>query len=94
MHGKETKRIHFKGIKQPRRIHAEEKAKVVAAAWVTELIQFLAALAIFYQGNLKNSMNSYFCIYPSSMCLSQYFNSVATVLYTFISTLLLYCNIA
>ena len=28
-----------------RRINTEEKAKVVAAAWGTEFIQFLAALA-------------------------------------------------
>ena len=31
-----------------RRINTEEKAKVVAAAWVTELIQFLAKLAILH----------------------------------------------
>ena len=31
-----------------RRINTEEKAKVVAAAWRTELIQFLAALAILH----------------------------------------------
>ena len=29
-----------------RRIKTEEKAKVVAAVWVTEYIQFLAALAV------------------------------------------------
>ena len=40
-------------------IKKEEKAKVkvVAAAWGTELIQFLAALAILHQDDLKNSMN-------------------------------------
>ena len=32
------------------RIYTEEKAKVVAAAWGTELLQFLAALAILHQG--------------------------------------------
>ena len=32
-----------------RRINTEEKAKVVAAVWGTELIQFLAALAILHQ---------------------------------------------
>ena len=33
-----------------RRIYTEEKAKVVAATWGTELLQFLAALAIFSPG--------------------------------------------
>ena len=36
-----------------RRINTEEKAKVVAAAWGTECIQFLAALAILHQDSLK-----------------------------------------
>ena len=36
-----------------RRIKTEEKAKVVAAVWGTELIQFLAALAISPQDKLK-----------------------------------------
>ena len=35
----------------------EEKAKVVAAVWGTEMIQFLAALAIFHQDDLKKRMN-------------------------------------
>ena len=30
----------------------EEKAKVVAASWGTELLRFLAALAILHQDNL------------------------------------------
>ena len=34
---------------QRRRIYTEEKEKVVAAVWGTELIQFIAALAILYQ---------------------------------------------
>ena len=38
-------------------IMTEEKAKLVAAAWGTELIQFLAALAILHQDDLKNRMN-------------------------------------
>ena len=38
-------------------IKTEEKAKLVAAAWGTELIQFLAALAILHQDDLKNRMN-------------------------------------
>ena len=40
-----------------RRIKTEEKAKVVAAIWRTELIQFLAALAILNQDVLKTGMN-------------------------------------
>ena len=36
-----------------RRIKAEEKAKVVASVWGTELIQFLSALAIFHKEGLK-----------------------------------------
>ena len=39
-----------------RRIYTEEKAKVVADAWGTELLQFLAALAILHQDDLNNSM--------------------------------------
>ena len=41
------------------RIYTEEKTKVVAAVWGTELIQFLAVLAILYHDDLKNRMNSY-----------------------------------
>ena len=40
-----------------RRINTEEKAKVVAAAWVKELIKFLAALAILNLDDLENRMN-------------------------------------
>ena len=36
-----------------RRIKTEERAKVVAADWDMELIQFLAALAILHQDDLK-----------------------------------------
>ena len=36
-----------------RRINTDEKAKVVAAAWGIELIQFIAALAVFHQDDLK-----------------------------------------
>ena len=39
-----------------RRIYTEEKAKVVAAAWETEFIKFLAALAILHQDELTNRM--------------------------------------
>ena len=45
------------------RIYTEEKAKVVAAAWGTDFIQFLAALAILIQDFLKNSRNSSFSSY-------------------------------
>ena len=38
---------------QRRKINTEEKAKVVAAVWETELIQFLAALGIFHQDDFK-----------------------------------------
>ena len=41
------------GFNHRRRINTEEKAKVVAAAWGTECIQFLAALAILHQDSLK-----------------------------------------
>ena len=46
-----------------RRIYTEEKAKVVAAVWSTEFIQFLAALAIFHQDDLNNRMNLSFSSY-------------------------------
>ena len=45
------------GTKQRRRIKAEKKAKVVAAAWGAELIQFFAMQAILHQDDLKNRMN-------------------------------------
>ena len=35
----------------------EKKAKIVAAVWGTELIQFLVALAIFHQEDLKKRIN-------------------------------------
>ena len=41
-----------------RRINTEERAKVVAAVWGTELIQFLARLDILYKYKLM--MNSSF----------------------------------
>ena len=40
-----------------RRIYTEKKAKVVAAVWGTEFIEFLAALAILHQDDLKTRMN-------------------------------------
>ena len=39
-----------------RRIHTEEKAKVIAVSWGTEFLQFLAALAIFHLDDLKNRL--------------------------------------
>ena len=38
-------------------MYTEEKAKVVAAVLWTECIQFLAALAILHQDDMKRSMN-------------------------------------
>ena len=49
--------------RERRIIKTEEKAKVVAAIWGTELIQFLAALAILHQDDMKKGMN---------LCYSQY----------------------
>ena len=40
-----------------RRIKIEDKTKVIGAIWGTELIQFLAALAIFHQDDLKKRTN-------------------------------------
>ena len=40
-----------------KRINTEEKAKVVAAVWGTERIQFLAALAVLHWDDLKKRMN-------------------------------------
>ena len=40
-----------------RRTKTEEKAKVVAAVWGTEMMQFLAALAILHQDALKKGIN-------------------------------------
>ena len=47
----------MKGGRNRRRIKTEEMAKVVAAVWGTEWIQFLAALAIFHQDILKKRLN-------------------------------------
>ena len=45
--------------KHRRRIKIKEKAKVVIAVWGAELIQFIAALAILHQDDLKKGMNSH-----------------------------------
>ena len=47
----------MKGGRNRRRIKTEEMAKVVAAVWRTELIQFLASLAISHQDDFKKRMN-------------------------------------
>ena len=39
-------------------IYTEDKAKVVAAVWGTELIQCLAKIAILHFDDLKKRMNS------------------------------------
>ena len=52
-----------------RRIYTEEKAKVVAISWGTEMLQFLAALAILHQDYLKNRLN---CIPFFNWCKSAY----------------------
>ena len=44
-------------MEQRRRIKTEEKAKVVASVWGSELFQLLAALAIFHQDNLQKRMS-------------------------------------
>ena len=46
----------FIPVKTRRRTKTKEKAKVVAAAWGAELIQFLAVLAILSQDDLKYRM--------------------------------------
>ena len=43
-----------------RRIYTEEMEKVVATVWGAESIQFLAALAIFHQDDMKKRMNSFY----------------------------------
>ena len=39
------------------KIYTEDKAKVVAAFWGTEFIQFLAELAVLHQDDMKKRMN-------------------------------------
>ena len=47
----------FTELLKRKMIDTEEKAKVVAAVWGTEFIQFLAAAAILHWDELKNRMN-------------------------------------
>ena len=49
--------------KHRRRIKTEEKVKVVAAVWGTELIKFLAVLTILHQDDLKKGINSSYSSY-------------------------------
>ena len=49
-----------------RRIKTEEKAKVIPAAWGTELIQFLAALAIWHHAGWFEEKDEYY----STMAIS------------------------
>ena len=51
------------GTAYRRRIKTEEKARVVAAVWGTELIQFIAALTILHEDDLKKGMNSSYSSY-------------------------------
>ena len=54
-------KFHFLNPRHIRRIYGEEKAKVIAAVWGTELIQFLAALQIESQDDFKkNSQRNIF----------------------------------
>ena len=63
-----------------RRINTEEKAKVVAAVWVTELIQFLAALDILHQDDLKKRINSSYS--SNSPCANQIKSSLCNSSYS------------
>ena len=56
----QTKHIYCTVVRfsQRRRITTEENAKIVAAVWGIERIQFLAARAILHHDDLKKGMNS------------------------------------
>ena len=49
---------YIENVIHKRRIKTEEKAKVVAVVWGTELIQFLVELDILHRDDLKKGMNS------------------------------------
>ena len=84
-------RVKALGSHLRRRIYTEEKAKVVAAVWGTELIQLLAAQAILHQYDLKNRMNSYFSsFHPDAIYPFLYIIRVQLILF-FISS---WCKIA
>ena len=77
-----TNYTDFAGILQPseqlvsirhrRRIYTEEMAKVVAAAWGTELFPFLEALTILHQDDWKNTYIKIILFFHSSWCKSSY----------------------
>ena len=52
-------KLHAVGLqyRHRRRINTEDKAKVVAAVWGTEVTKFLATLAICHQDDLKKRIN-------------------------------------
>ena len=50
-------KLEVKGKHLRRRIYTESKAKVVAAVWGTELLQFLATRSLLHKDDLKNRMN-------------------------------------
>ena len=52
-------RVERELLSHRRRIYTEEKAKVVAAVWGTEFIDFLAALALLTQDYLKIMRNAF-----------------------------------
>ena len=84
-------RVKALGSHLRRQIYTEEKAKVVAAVWGTELIQLLAAQAILHQYDLKNRMNSYFSsFHPDAIYPFLYIIRVQLILF-FISS---WCKIA
>ena len=84
-------RVKALGSHLRRRIYTEEKAKVVAAVWGSELIQLLAAQAILHQYDLKNRMNSYFSsFHPDAIYPFLYIIRVQLILF-FISS---WCKIA
>ena len=47
----------FRGLRHCRRMNTEERAKVVAAVWVTEFSKFLAVPAVLHYGDLKKRTN-------------------------------------
>ena len=49
--------FYWEAVLHRRRIKTEEQAQVVTAVWGTGLNQFLAALAIFHQDDLKKRMD-------------------------------------
>ena len=53
-----------------RRIHTEEKAKVVAVAWRTELLQIFAALAILQKDDLKTRVQ--ISLFFNTSCSAKY----------------------